>query len=135
MPRSPKEYVDLNKIGHGAMFKGTEGFLIADFQSRVLLPFGDKADMYYYNRREKDEMIPDLGHFQKEWIDACKGDLKTSCDFDYNGRMTEMMMLGLVAYRAGEKIEYDPASGKVTNNAGANDFLSREYRTGWTLNG
>ncbi len=135
MPRSPKEYVDLSKIDHGVMFKGSEGFLIADFHSRILLPFGDKADMNYYTRREKEKMIPDMGHFQQEWIDACKGDLKTSCDFDYNGKMTEMMMLGLAAYRAGEKVEYDPASGKITNNAGANDFLSRKYRKGWTLNG
>jgi predicted dehydrogenase len=135
MPRSPKGHIDLNKIGHGAMFKGTKGFLIADFDSRLLLPFGNDADMSYYNRRQKDDMIPPMGHFQKEWIDACKGDLKTSCDFDYNGRMTEMMMLGLVAYRVGKKIDYDPETGKVTNSAEANDLLSREYRKGWTLNG
>ncbi len=135
MPRSPKGYVDLNRIGHGAMFKGTKGYLIADFNSRVLLPFGNDADFSYYDRREKDEMIPPLGHFQKEWIDACKGDLKTSCDFDYNGRMTEMMMLGLAAYRAGKKLDYDPAKGLVTNNAEANKYLTRQYRKGWTLNG
>ncbi|MHC4604886.1 MAG: Gfo/Idh/MocA family protein, partial [Planctomycetota bacterium] len=40
MPRSPKGYVDLNKIGHGAMFKGTKGYVICDFDSRILLPFG-----------------------------------------------------------------------------------------------
>jgi predicted dehydrogenase len=135
MPRSPKKHIDLNKIGHGAMFKGTKGFLIADFHSRVLLPFGDDADLSYYDRRSKEDMIPTAGHFQKEWIDACKGDLKTSCNFDYNGRMTEMMMLGLAAYRAGKKLEYDPAKGLVTNDAEANKYLSREYRKGWTLNG
>ena len=38
MPRSPRPYVDLDKIGHGAMFKGDKGFLIADFDTRILLP-------------------------------------------------------------------------------------------------
>jgi hypothetical protein len=44
MPRSPRPYLDLNKIGHGAMFKGSRGFLIADFDTRILVPFGDNAD-------------------------------------------------------------------------------------------
>jgi len=135
MPRSPKEYVDLKKIGHGAMFKGSKGYLICDFDSRIVLPFGDDADMSYYNRREKDKMLPPVGHFQKEWTKACKGDLKTSCDFEYNGTMTEMMLLGLVAYRAGKKLEYDGAAGRVTNSPEANELLSRKYREGWTLNG
>ncbi|MBN2317169.1 MAG: Gfo/Idh/MocA family oxidoreductase [Sedimentisphaerales bacterium] len=135
MPRSPKEYIDLNKIGHGAMFKGTKGFVVCDFDSRILLPFGDDADLTYYKRRTKDEVIPPLGHFQKEWVNACKGDLKTSCDFTYGGTAIEMMLLGMVAYRTGEKLEYDGAAGRVTNSAKADDLLRREYRPGWTLNG
>jgi len=135
MPRSPRGYVDLKKIGHGAMFKGSKGFLVADFGSRVLLPWGGGADMTYYKRRAKDKVIPPLGHFQKEWVDACKGDLKTSCDFDYGGKLIEMMLLGLVAYRVGKKLEYDGEKGRVTNSDEANALLSREYRPGWTLNG
>jgi len=135
MPRSPRNYVDLKKIGHGAMFKGSKGYLIADFDSRIVLPFGDDADMSYYNRREKDKILPPVGHFQKEWTNACKGNLKTSCDFDYGGTMIEMMLLGLVAYRVGKKLDYDGATGRVTNSPEANDLLSRKYRAGWTLNG
>jgi hypothetical protein len=135
MPRSPKEYVDLKKIGHGAMFKGSKGYLICDFDSRIVLPFGDDADMSYYNRRAKDKMLPPVGHFQKEWTNACKGNLKTSCDFEYNGTMTEMMLLGLVAYRAGKKLDYDSAAGRVANSPEANELLRRKYREGWTLNG
>ena len=135
MPRSPREWVDLNKIGHGAMFKGSKGYLIADFDSRIVLPFGDDADMSYYSRREKDKILPPVGHFQKEWTNACKGNLKTSCDFDYGGTMIEMMLLGLVAYRVGKKLDYDPVAGRVTNSDEANALLSRKYRQGWTLNG
>ena len=135
MPNSPKEYVELNKIGHGAMFKGSKGFLVADFTSRLLLPFGDESDMTYSHPRPKAEVLPPLGHFQKEWFDACKGSLKTSCDFEYSGNMIEQMLLGLVAYRVGQKIEYDGAAGRVTNLASANALLSRQYREGWTING
>ena len=45
------------------------------------------------------------------------------------------MLLGLVAHRAGKKLEYDPATGRVTNMNEANDYLKRTYRPNWTLNG
>jgi predicted dehydrogenase len=82
--------------------------------------------------------------FQQEWIDACKGkndrlvhgtSSKTHCDFDYSCTMMEQMLLGLVAHRAGKKLQYDPATGRVTNAPEANDYLKRQYRPGWTLNG
>jgi predicted dehydrogenase len=135
LPRSPREFIDLNKIGHGAMFKGSRGFILADFNSRMILPYGDQADMTYYKPRAKEDVIPPIGQFQKEWFDACKGNLETSCDFDYSSRMIEQMILGLVAYRVGKKIDYDGVAGRVTNSPEADALLSREYREGWTLNG
>lgn len=135
MPKSPAKYVDLNQIGHGAMFQGTKGFLIADFDTRLLIPSGDNADMVYYTPRAEKDVIPPMGDFQKQWINACKGDLKTACDFEYSGDMIEQLLLGLVAYRHGGKIEYDGASGRVTNSTEANALLRRTYRDGWTLEG
>jgi hypothetical protein len=85
---------------------------------------------------------PDI--FQMDWIDACKGKSRnvvhgtsseTHCDFDYAGTMIEQMLLGLVAHQAGKRLEYDPATGRVTNAPEANEWLSRKYRPGWTLNG
>jgi predicted dehydrogenase len=82
--------------------------------------------------------------FQREWLDACKGksnsvvhgtSSKTHCDFDYSGTMMEQMLLGLVAHRVGKKLDYDPATGRVTNSPEANDFLRRQYRSGWKLDG
>jgi len=135
MPKAPVEFIDLNKIGHGAMFRGSRGYLVSGFDKRVLLPYGPRADMTYYEPRAKRKLIPKLGQFQKEWIDACKGDLKTSCDFDYGGKLNEMMMLGLVAYRVSKKLDYDGDAGRVTNSRKGNDLLRREYRKGWTLHG
>jgi predicted dehydrogenase len=140
MPESPNRAVDLKKIDHGAMFEGSEGFIVADFQSRILVPQKNDtkrndADMTYYKPRAKEELIPPLGGFQEQWINACKGSLKTSCDFGYASDMIEMMLLGLVAYRAGKKISYDGVAGQVTDCSEANQYLTRSYREGWTLNG
>ncbi|MDD4101391.1 MAG: Gfo/Idh/MocA family oxidoreductase [Kiritimatiellae bacterium] len=136
MPNPPSEYVDINKIGHGAMFKGSEGILVADFTSRALIPLGKDGSLTYYKPRKKEELLPSVGHFQKQWINACKNpSLKTACDFAYSADMIEQMCLGLAAYRVGRKISYDGAAGHVTDCADADALLKREYRAGWTLNG
>ncbi len=136
MPQSPKPYVDLKRIDHGAMFKGTKGHLICDFGLRVILPFGDQGDMSYYKPRPADKLLPPLGNFQTQWVNACKGKIqKTACDFEYSGNMIEQMLLGLVAFRVGKKLEYDGATGKVTNCPEANELLGRKPREGWTING
>jgi predicted dehydrogenase len=136
MPQSPKPYVDLKRIDHGAMFKGSKGYVICDFASRLLLPFGDNSDLTYYKPRSPEQVLPPLGHFQKQWIDACKDtSLKTACDFEYSGNMIEQLLLGLVAYRVGKKLDYDGATGRVTNSPEANELLRRQYRPGWTLDG
>jgi hypothetical protein len=49
--------------------------------------------------------------------------------------MIETLMLGLVAHQAGKELNYDSAAGRVTNISAANDYLRKEYREGWVLNG
>jgi len=134
-PKAPHNAIDISKIGHGAMFKGTKGSLIADFRTRMLIPTREGADMTHYHSPSSEEVAPPHGSFVGQWINACKGDLKTSCDFDYAGRMIETLMLGLVAHQAGKELEYDSAAGRVTNDSAANDYLHKKYREGWVLNG
>lgn len=134
-PASPNPAIDISKIGHGAMFKGTKGTLIADFTTRILLPSPAGGDMTYYKSPTQEQIAPPHGSFVGQWINACKGDLKTSCDFDYAGRMIETLMLGIAAHKAGKALTYDPAAGRVTNYSDENENLKKEYRKGWVLNG
>jgi hypothetical protein len=98
-PASPNPAIDILKIGHGAMFKGTKGTLIADFTTRMLIPERSGADMTYYKSPAGNQVAPPLGGFVQQWFNACKGNLKTDCDFDYAGRMIETLMLGLAAHQ------------------------------------
>jgi hypothetical protein len=63
------------------------------------------------------------------------GKAKPSSSFDYAARLTETMLLGLVALRVGQgrKVVYDGVRGTITNVPGANFLLTREYRDGWKL--
>ncbi|MDA0348693.1 MAG: Gfo/Idh/MocA family oxidoreductase [Verrucomicrobia bacterium] len=134
-PKMPNKFIDVTKIGHGGMFVGSEGALVCDFTTRAVLPYGKNANMTYYQPRPKKKLVPPSIGFQEEWINAAKTDMKTSCDFDYNGKMMEMMFLGLVAYKAGKKVQYDGKKGKIVGNPEAGKMLKKHYREGWPLNG
>ena len=121
------------KPGHGALFEGDKACLVTEFHRHEFFPRDKNAGMGHYKPRHKSERISAIGGFQAQWVNACKGDLKTSSNFDYSGTMIEQMLLGLVAYRIGKKVEYDSTSGRITNHLGANELLSRKYRKGWSL--
>ena len=81
------------------------------------------------------QILPRIANQAHEmnWVDAAKGKTEASSPFEYSAKLTEMMLLGVVALRAGKKIEYDAANMRVTNVPRANDFLRREPRQGWSL--
>jgi len=136
-PKAPLDWINLDQVRHGAMFKGDQGYVIADFQKRLLIPFGRSADLSYFDPRSHEETQPDLGNFYTQWSDACKNGRpsETACNFEYGANMIETLNLGLASFRAGEDLEYDGASGKVTNVASANQYLTKPYRNGWIMNG
>src|SRR5690606_22032496 len=72
-PNAPSRYIDFDRLCHGVMFKGSSGVLISDFNQRMLLPDA-KADLTQYAIRSKDKLLPPVGDFQEQWINACKGD-------------------------------------------------------------
>src|SRR5205807_1951979 len=51
----------------------------------------------------------------------------------YDAKLTEVMLLGVVALKAGRKIEYDGAHMRITNVPAANQYLDREPRPGWSF--
>ena len=75
---------------------------------------------------------PSIGH-AREWLEACKTGGSTTCGFGYSGPLTETVLLGNVAYRAGEKFQWDAKNLKATNCPEADHFIHREYRSGWAL--
>ncbi len=136
-PGSPLDWINLDTISHGALFKGDQGYVIADFQKRLLLPFGKNADLSYFDPRDRADTAADLGHFQHQWTNACKNGkpAETACNFEYGANMIETLCLGLAAFRAGADLDYDGAAGRVTNVASANEYLTKPYRQGWTMDG
>jgi predicted dehydrogenase len=127
--RKPKEHAALlteQKWGDGTLFVGEKGMLLADYGKHKLLP----EDQFAGYTRPPQTIPKSIGHY-KEWVEACKGNGKTSCPFSYSGPLTETVLLGNVAYRAGTVVEWDANTMKITNAPAAEKFLRREYRGDW----
>ena len=115
-------------INSGQLFVGEKGMILSGYTQRSLIPAEDFSDF-----KAPEAYIPaSIGHHE-EWLNAIKNGGPTTCNFDYSGALTESVLLGTVAYRSGEKIEWDSANLKVTNSEKAQQFVHKEYRKGWTL--
>ncbi len=70
-----------------------------------------------------------------EWIAAIKAGKPEDCfsRFAVGAQLTEIMLLGCVALRAGQKIEWDGPNMRATNCPEAAQYVKRENRTGWVL--
>jgi predicted dehydrogenase len=114
--------------GAGVLFVGEKGMLVSNYGTHKLLPEADFKDY-----KAPEPSIPkSIGHHQ-EWVEAIRGGKPALCNFDYAGPLTETLLLGNVAYRAGKKIEWDSAALKAKNCPEAEAFIRKEYRKGWTL--
>ena len=114
--------------GNGVLFIGAKGMLLADYGRHALYPEKDFADFH----RPKPFIPESLGHY-KEWVEACKGNGETTCNFGYSGALTEAVLLGNVSYRLGRPITWDAKNLKAVNDAEAERYVRKEYRTGWSL--
>jgi hypothetical protein len=114
--------------GSGVMFVGTEGKMYANYGDYRLYPLDKFKDF-----KLPEPTIPrSIGH-HAEWIKACKEGTPTTCNFDYSGALTEAVLLGNVAYRTGEALEWDAAALKATNCPAADKLIRKAYRKGWEV--
>jgi predicted dehydrogenase len=78
--------------------------------------------------------LDEANHYH-DWVDAClAGNTEISDNFAYAGPLTETVQLGNVAARfPGKKLEWDAENLRITNLEEANQWLTREYREGWSV--
>ncbi len=111
-------------------FQGSRGFLMANYDEMEVLMVPDA-------KLPAPTIAASKGH-HREWLDALRegrptGDGSPLCRFEYAAPLTELVLLGTVAYRAGGAVEWDRARGLVTGPKGTKELLSEQYRDGWSL--
>lgn len=122
-------------VSSGSFLVGTKGVLFSpnDYGAVVYIVTPDGVKRL----TGKPEKLASNGRgdqgMKDEWaaaIKAGKPEVAYS-NFDYAGILTEAILLGNVAIRAGKKLEWDGEKLLVTNEKSANDFVKRTYRKGW----
>ena len=108
------------------LFVGSEGSLIAGIETFRLYPEEKFADV-------RPPKVSNIGSHFDDWFEACRTGRPTGTRFDYSGPLAETVLLGAVAHRAGQKIEWDARRMKVTNVPAASRFVRRENREGWVI--
>jgi len=96
----------------------------------VLLP-GDDWLRSDFRRSLPRASIPRVkGGPHKEWLDHVKGlGPKSGSSFEYSAKLTEMILLGVLAQRAGKPVEWD--GSRITNDPSLNALLRAPARKGW----
>ncbi len=118
----------LSEKGNNTLFIGDKGMLLCGFSNHKLLPEDKFSDF-----KAPEKFIPDSPGFHNEWINACKGGDRATCDFvDYSGPLAETVLLGNVAYRAGG-FDWDYKTLKTGDNTTAQDLIKVQYRPGWEI--
>lgn len=146
LPESFQQRVKAQREGgrktSGAVVVGSKGILFSpdDYGARfTLLPEADFTDY-----QEPEQTLPRIpfragGDQRQKWefVSTIKGEYEpgTMANFGYAGRLTETILVGNLALRAGEgqRVEWDPKSMTSRNVPMVNQFVHREYREGWEL--
>jgi predicted dehydrogenase len=132
--RPPEEVQKLvggraRKQDQGTIYVGTEGVLYSPY---IAMPVPLPAEKFH------DYKLPNPGaedHY-RQFVEACRGNGKTSAPFDYSGPLTESVLLGCLATRFPKTtLEWDADKLTVTNSTEATRFVRRKYRKGWEVEG
>lgn len=114
----------------GLLFIGDNGKILCGFNGAnpQLIP-KSKMDGF----KQPPKTLPRSPGNEREWLDACKGGkTKPGGNFEFEGMVTETLLLGNVAARLGQKSSWDRANMKISSDV-AQKFVNPERRKGWEL--
>jgi len=117
----------------GVIFIGEKGILLND-------TYGSNPRVYPESLQQAAMLVPKTmpritWSHEQNWAKAIKGEATASSPLEYAAQLTETMLLGVVALRAGQgkKVLYDGEKMQITNVPEANQFLTRDFRAGWAI--
>lgn len=131
-PERPELLPPGEELPHrGSLFIGKKGILVTGAG-------GSDPKIYPEKRAErynppKPEIPRSNGHF-RDWVDAIKGGPRSSANFIYGARLTELTLLGVLSLRlGGKKIYWDGPDMTVPGLPEAADILREPVRQGWEM--
>lgn len=139
--------VPMSIDNEGVLYTGERGQLLTGFMAqspRLLSPDGSLAPALPQLTPANAPFQPlrpelggsassaDIPHFM-EWIDACRGGPPARASYAFEAPIVESLMLGNIAIRGREALEWDAAAFRLTRGSDrAQSLLMPHYRAAWS---
>jgi predicted dehydrogenase len=140
--------VDMSVGGEGILYSGAHGRLLTGYMAqsprllsasgelaRALPPLMPAKAPFQPSRPEwgPSATAADTAHYM-EWIHACHGGPPASTSYSFERPIVESLMLGNIAIRTQELLEWDTAGLRLQRgSAHATSLLKPEYRAPWSI--
>ena len=108
----------------GIYFHGTNGTLMTDYSSHILVPEGNKMD----GKVTPPQTIPSSPGQELEWIDSIKTGVQPLCNPEYHVKVDVPVVLSLLSMKLGRSIRFDPKTEKIVGDEEASRLAIPEYR-------
>ncbi len=114
---------------NGAVYVGEKGNIACGYMQEPYLV----DEQMQKDLKPPEKTLPrSIGHHE-EWLESILGGPQGASNFDHSGPLTEMVLVGNLAVRSGQRIEWNVDKMKVTNGGDAQKYVKRDYRQGWSL--
>lgn len=113
----------------GAYFEGSKGTLLCDYETREITINGETVN----DLPNVPISIPRSPGHQQNFVDAVKSRTQPESNLEYAREMTLPMHLGLISWKLGETLKWNPVTEKFIDNKEANKLLGRKARKAWRL--
>ncbi len=140
---------------YGILLQGTDGTLFIDRAGYEITPqarghaekvsqgFREAYDdlsgsgLYFTTDRPAERGTTSLQHVPhvRNFLDCVKSRATPAGDIEIGHRSTATCLIGNIALRTGQKLQWDANTERFTNSAEANRLLTRQYRAPWRLPG
>lgn len=123
---------------HGVAFIGNNGTLVIDRAGWEILS-ETETDDNGDSKKIMDDVDTtrsdgdDLLYHMENFIDCIHSRNLPAADVEVASNTAIVANLGNIAYRTGERLEWDHSNRQITNVKRANDYLKTEYRSPWTF--
>jgi predicted dehydrogenase len=148
-PSRPAELdpsIEMGVDHEGILYTGDHGKLMTGYMAdnpRLISPSGSVSSpmpALPETRDLFDPAHPELGesaagalalHY-REWVEACRGGAPAQANFTFEMPIVETLMLGNIAVRTQEVLEWDESAGRLTRGSSkAQALLDPPYREPW----
>lgn len=126
--------IDIRPDSSGAILIGDKGYITHGSHGASGLRIYPNDLWKSFAKNRPPETIRRVKDHRADWLEACKGGVPASSNFDYGGPLTEMVLMGVIAARVpNKKLIWNDQEMKFTNSEEANALIKPDYHNGWTL--